>query len=52
MGPPIGEQLYNMPESKGILITTITKYHPKYRCDEPDHLLVAHVLQISFQGID
>ena len=52
MGPPIDEQFYRMPESKGIIITTITKCHPKRRHDESNHLLVAHVLQGSPGGSD
>lgn len=49
MGPPIGEQLHSIPESKGILITTITNRHCTERHDEPDRSLpAAHKLQVNF----
>lgn len=48
IGLPIIEQLYSMPESKRILETNITIFHSSCRHNEPDHLLVAHVLQASF----
>lgn len=47
MGPPIDEQFYRMPESKGIIITTITKCHPKRRHDESNHSAITEQLTLS-----
>ena len=48
MGPAIGEQLYSMPESTEVLITTIIRCHSAYRHNEPHHLLRAQKLPVKF----